>query len=330
MPSVRDLYRKQTTELANASLEPLALPHIATPSDPGAGNTAVYAKTDGKLYTFPAGGAETEVGSGATGGGREVLTGNRTYYVRTDGNDSNDGLSDTSGGAFLTIQKAIDVAAGLDFSTYQCTIQVQPGGTFQEITAKTTIGENPLLILGDVANRPTITSSTTSAVIISNGCSLSFKGMKFTTTTGGKDCLTVFGRAIFPDDSAPEFGGWARYCILSNSGFVDFDVNEGGCNILISGGGISSTGNFSCFRFFNNAVLSGARGVYTITNTPGWGTTGAFVSASQGASVDLVVSTFTGSATGKRHDVVQNAILRSSNTLPGSIAGTTATGGQYV
>lgn len=63
MPSVRDLYRKQQT--LGASLEPLALPHIATPSDPGAGNTAIYAKTDGKLYTFPTGGAETEVGSGA-------------------------------------------------------------------------------------------------------------------------------------------------------------------------------------------------------------------------------------------------------------------------
>lgn len=64
MPSVRDLYHKQTTQIATASLEPLALPHIATPSDPGASNTAIYAKSDGKLYTFPTGGAETELGSG--------------------------------------------------------------------------------------------------------------------------------------------------------------------------------------------------------------------------------------------------------------------------
>ena len=65
-----------------------------------------------------------------TGGvGRERLTSNRTYYVRTDGSNSNDGLTNTSGGAFLTIQYAIDVVSSiLDIaSDVTVTIKVADG-----------------------------------------------------------------------------------------------------------------------------------------------------------------------------------------------------------
>ena len=60
-------------------------------------------------------------------GVREQLTANRTYYVRTDGSDGNNGLANSSGGAFLTIQKAIDTVAALDLSIYNVTVQVADG-----------------------------------------------------------------------------------------------------------------------------------------------------------------------------------------------------------
>ena len=57
-----------------------------------------------------------------------------TYYVRTDGSDLNDGLSDAPGGAFLTIQKAASVIARGDIvlvgaGAYAGQVDVTTGGS---------------------------------------------------------------------------------------------------------------------------------------------------------------------------------------------------------
>lgn len=58
----------------------------------------------------------------------ELLTADRTYYVRTDGSDSNDGTADTAGGAWLTLQHAWEwVSTNLRQNGYVVTIQVADG-----------------------------------------------------------------------------------------------------------------------------------------------------------------------------------------------------------
>jgi hypothetical protein len=85
---------------------------------------------------------------------REVLTANRTYYVRTDGSDSNDGLSDTAGGAFLTPQKGCDVIKTLDTGGYDVKLKINDGNylAYGDITPIMPIGGGNYTIEGNTTN----------------------------------------------------------------------------------------------------------------------------------------------------------------------------------
>lgn len=89
-------------------------------------------------------------GDGFTG--REVLASARIYYVHADGSDSNNGLANTAGGAFLTIQHAIDVAAlGLDNHGYDVTIHVAAGTYPESPVPRDVVGGGRIFIVGDGA-----------------------------------------------------------------------------------------------------------------------------------------------------------------------------------
>lgn len=84
--------------------------------------------------------------------GRKRLIGNINYYVRTDGSDSNNGLANTAGGAFLTIQKAIDVVAALDLGIYNATIQVADGTYSGSAVLKPVVGAGKVYLIGNVSS----------------------------------------------------------------------------------------------------------------------------------------------------------------------------------
>ena len=126
-------------------------------------------------------------------GSREVLTSNRTYYVRTDGSDSNDGLTDSSGGAFLTIQKAVDVVAALDISVYDVTIQVKDGTyTGAVILEAPLVGSGKLTIQGNSGTPSNVLISVTSnnAFTADLGAIVTIKDLKIVTTTSGHHLRT--------------------------------------------------------------------------------------------------------------------------------------------
>lgn len=89
---------------------------------------------------------------------RQLLTANRTYYVRSDGSNSNDGLSNSSGGTFQTIAKAISAILALDLSIYNVTIQLG-SSTWSESASVSApwVGSGKVTLLGDATTPANVT-----------------------------------------------------------------------------------------------------------------------------------------------------------------------------
>ena len=274
-----------------------------------------FDRTTGKV-SFPSGGA------------RELLTANRTYYVRTDGSDSNDGLSNTSGGAFLTIQKAINITASLDISIYNVTIRVASGTyTGSVLVNGPFVGSGNVSILGDTSTPSNVLISTTSAACItvqSNG-SLSIGGFKFKTTTSG-DGIDVTSNGTVTIVGAVEFGALA-------SGSVHISAANGGKLLNIAGGSVIVSGGAYAHIYsqqLGGVVYAGV--TVTLSGTPAFSS--FFAGANNMGFFRSAGVTYSGSATGSRYFASANSVIQTdgagTSALPGNSAGTTSSGGQYL
>lgn len=254
---------------------------------------------------------------------REKLTANRTYYVRTDGSDSNTGLADTAGGAFLTIQKAIDVVAALDISIYDVTIQVRDGTwTVQANIAGPWVGRGTVTLLGNTSTPANCILNVTNGRCVNadGGGKITVSGFEFRTTTSG-DCLVVGSPGSqITIGAACRFGASAGAHINAFAGYV-----LGRSNYSIVGSSVyhylASTGG-----------IVDVQGVtITLTGTPAF--SGAFALTSQLAMVLAGFNTFSGAATGTRYSASTNSVIGvnggGATYLPGNVGGATATGGQY-
>lgn len=141
--------------------------------------------------------ASGKVSFPVSGGPREMLAANRTYYVRSDGNDGNSGLANNAGGAFLTMQKAIDTVANtLDLGGYNVTIQVA-AGTYTGVIVVSCpwVGAGNVTLLGDTTTPSNVFLNVTGVAITvgvvptatagANACRLWIGGFKIAATTQG-------------------------------------------------------------------------------------------------------------------------------------------------
>ena len=273
-------------------------------------------------------------GSGSSG--RPLLTGDRTYYVRANGNDTNDCLTDTDAGACGTLKGALDKVAKLDVNGKNVTVQLQASTTFEHTALyalPTIVGsantEDSLVIRGDptMTNMPTIKGGTSGYVpaIYANSQTQSvwtINGVKMTSV--GADNIALDGG---PGSAAMRIKNIELGAVGSNHShiFLRGNMYQRGDLKVTAGAAVS-------FLNCQTGWYSSAGKTVTSSGSLNWGK--AFVYADYLCTANMHGMTFTGgSHTGRRYDVYRNSLVFTSgggaNYFPGSTAGRTQSGGLY-
>lgn len=253
---------------------------------------------------------------------REVLTSARTYYVRADGSDSNNGLTNSSGGAFLTIQKAIDVIySSLDLGGYDVTVQVGAGTYTGGAAADGPFtGKGGVVITGDTTTPSNAHINTSGPCITcTNGAILTVEGFKF-TSSGSWAFFVNNAAGLYLTDIFELGSAAAGHFYVDNNSFCYIE----GVNYTISGGA-----PYHQFIGYSSKLRQTVSTV-TISGTPNF--SAAFVNSGGGYAL-LFSNTYSGSATGTRYIANENGIINvfgaGATHLPGDASGSTATQGQY-
>ena len=269
---------------------------------PGASYAMIYDGTAFRLATF----AEGEVR-------RNVQ--NPTLWVRTDGNDANDGSANDAAHAFATIGAAMDAAAEkFDLVGRTLTIRLGNPGTYAQF--KTSVPQ--VLVIGNTA-APASYNIQGPLPVVCVASSLTLQNLTCTNANAGgytvqaqyNGAITLNNVVIAGTTIAGHlqafFGGSITVAgSLTLSGTADAAFGAAGGSITTQvGSSVSVSGAYS--GGFARAIVGG---VIQFSSIP------------------------TGAATGPKFTVQSNGVVDSQaaglNALPGSTAGTTATGGQYV
>lgn len=253
---------------------------------------------------------------------RVKLTSTLVLYVSTTGSDSNSGL--TASSPFATIQHAINVAIGNYDSGGQGIFIQLADGTYNIPNAIAVYAPLPgggqLYIQGNASNMGNVVLSAAanqSVLIAYSGGNVWLQWLTMQGTTGST-CLNALNNGTVQFANV-NFGAFPSSA-ASQLYIVPTGVVKAQGPYTISG----STGWHICN---SGGYVQIAGQTITLTGTPAFAQ--QFV-LSQVGYTQLYSNTYSGSATGVRYSVTWNGVLQTNGqytSLPGSTAGSTATGG---
>lgn len=254
--------------------------------------------------------------------GRVKISANRTYYVRTDGNDLNDGLTNNSTGAFLTLQAAYNRALTLDCDGFTVTIKLGQTATYTNGLSVSRMPQNiqELILEGDVTtpSNTVIATSGANAVTVGAGCRLTVRSVRLQTATSG---------------NAAEATGEGAELTLGSG--MQYNGAQGSNIAASSGGRVRITGNYTILGTQQRHLFAITKGlieyaigtVVTLTSTPGFSV--AFAESIVAACIKADSVTYSGAATGQRYRVNIHSVIYvgggGANYFPGNTAGQVGT-----
>jgi hypothetical protein len=241
-----------------------------------------------------------------------ALTSNTTYYVSPSGSDANTGGTPTA--AFKTVQQAVNSVTSLDLNGFAVTLQLADG-TYAENVIIPVVDDGVLIITGNVgAPANVVVQSVTAAygTVVASITNLSL--------TNGSPATRIFasGGGVSISFSNVVFGAVTSAHISADTGA---HVAATGAYSIVGGGNAH-------IKSIRGASVEVVGETVTLTGVPAFAV--AFVFAQYCGTIIATGNTFGGSATGPRYSASLNGVIYTAGaTLPGSIAGSTATGGQY-
>lgn len=263
---------------------------------------------------------------------RDKLTANRTYYVRTDGNDANDGRSNTAAGAFLTIQRAVDVVSRtLDLNGFAVTIQVG-AGTYtltSSITLRPLVGLGQVTLLGDVTTPSNVVLSANSGISAIHAAYCHewvIRGFRFNGTGATANAIVS------------DYGSYVQYgnCEFNTGWSVHLYATHGSALVASYDYSILAGATWHLLAEGFGQILVNNRTI-TLIGTPNFG--GGFAGSSLSSMLASAGCTFSGAATGPRYLAQLVSTIQTNgggmNYFPGNVAGAPlpgvlgASGGYY-
>jgi hypothetical protein len=251
--------------------------------------------------------------------GRPQLQQALTLYVSTTGSDSNNGL--TSGTAFATIQKAVNMASGLDNAGFNIIIQLTDGTYSESVTLKSYVGSGAITIVGNTTTPTNVTVAATSDAFLADAVlgKYTLQALKMTSTGGSGVEVRNYSNLHLNNVN---FGSCPGYHMVAYGGSIVIDTNY-----AVSGGAL-------CHWFSDALGLIVATGrTVTFSNAPNFTYT-AFTQFCGQVRIDGMTFTNGNTVTGTRYVSQDNGVIFTggggANYIPGNAAGSTSNGGLYL